>query len=249
MAGSGACLPFACKAAAEIGELGDNTRTIRAAIPADELLRRALARPTPRCGPRPHPLGQRRHHLRGQRPPPRSSHGRTARRRRPLRGRRVERRRRQLRRSQGLRRAAHPPAGITTDAKVIPTLTSRQLAGGADAVEAFRGHGGGRMEGSVAIAAQSAIDPEALLLALRGSGQALYVGLADDAYIVAPASRTAWSRRRARYLRVDGDTPADPTTRPAAGARSSSSTPAAGALAGPSARPTTGRRCRSPTTS
>ena len=52
--------------------------------------------------------------------------------------------------------------------------------------------------------------PDQLLLALRGSGQALYVGLADGCYIVAPASPTAWSRSPPTYLRMDGDTPANP---------------------------------------
>ena len=40
-------------------------------------------------------------------------------------------------------------------------------------------------EGSVAIAASAAAAPDDLLLALRGSGQALYVGLAEDSFIVA----------------------------------------------------------------
>ena len=63
-------LAFVYKAAAEIGELGDNTAALRAAI-----ARRRAAAPRARVadGPgdraRPHPLGQRRHHLRGQRPP------------------------------------------------------------------------------------------------------------------------------------------------------------------------------------
>src|SRR5204863_6317877 len=36
-------LSFVYKAAAEIGELGDNTRALRAAVAGDELLRRALS--------------------------------------------------------------------------------------------------------------------------------------------------------------------------------------------------------------
>ena len=43
---SGGALSFVYKAAAEIGELGDNTRTIREAIDNDALLRLALASPT-----------------------------------------------------------------------------------------------------------------------------------------------------------------------------------------------------------
>ena len=52
--------------------------------------------------------------------------------------------------------------------------------------------------------------PTDLLLALRGSGQALYVGLADGLTSSSPASPTAWSRRATRYLRMDGETPGRP---------------------------------------
>ena len=79
--------------------------------------------------------------------------------------------------AEALRMAAE----ITTDAKVIPTLVSRRLAAGDDAVEAFRGtvaplRGLGRHR-----APAPPPRPTELLLALRGSGQALYVGLAEDA--------------------------------------------------------------------
>ena len=63
-------LSFVYKAAAEIGELGDNTAAMRAAVagrppaaPGDVRARRQGERA------RPHPLGQRRHHQRAQRPP------------------------------------------------------------------------------------------------------------------------------------------------------------------------------------
>ena len=68
---AGDCLSFVYKAAAEIGELGDNARALRAAV----------AEPTACCGwrspqpdatvvgARPHPVGQRRHHQRAQLPP------------------------------------------------------------------------------------------------------------------------------------------------------------------------------------
>jgi glutamine---fructose-6-phosphate transaminase (isomerizing) len=55
-------LSIVYKAAAEIGELGDNTRALRKAVSADGLLRLALV-PGPAVGSRPHPLGQRGHHL------------------------------------------------------------------------------------------------------------------------------------------------------------------------------------------
>ena len=69
-------LAFAYKAAAEIGELGDNTAALRSAIAGDGLLRLAVSADDGLGGgARPHPLGQRRHHLRGQRPPARLRRG------------------------------------------------------------------------------------------------------------------------------------------------------------------------------
>ena len=63
-------------------------------------------------------------------------------------------------------------------------------------------------EGSVAIAANAAVAPDHLLLALRGSGQALYVGLAEDAYIVA-SEPYGLVEETSRYIRMDGETPAN----------------------------------------
>ena len=60
-------------------------------------------------GARPHPLGQRRHHPRGQRPPAQQRRAR-AHRRRAVRGRRAQRRRRQPRRPQGARTVCASPA-------------------------------------------------------------------------------------------------------------------------------------------
>ena len=99
-------LAFVYKAAKEIGELGDNTAALRAAIAADGLLHLALAAPTARVTvlghtrwasvgiiseANAHPLNQEEE---GDR--------------RPVRGRRAERRRRQPRRPQGEVRVAHP---------------------------------------------------------------------------------------------------------------------------------------------
>jgi glucosamine--fructose-6-phosphate aminotransferase (isomerizing) len=105
------------------------------------------------------------------------------------------------------------PAEITTDAKVIPALVSRKLAAGGDVVEAFRATVAA-FEGSVAIAAQSACDPDRVLLAQRGSGQALYVGAADDVYVVA-SEPYGVVEVCDRYLRLDGETmlvPGEPGT-------------------------------------
>ena len=51
-------------------------------------------------------------------------------------------------------------------------------------------------------------------LALRGSGQALYVGLDEDLYVVA-SEPYGVVEDATRYLRLDGETPAD-VTNPAA---------------------------------
>jgi len=76
------------------------------------------------------------------------------------------------------------PEEVTTDAKVIPTLVSHRMAEGSSATEAFA-HTVARFHGSVAIGASVADTPDQLLLALRGSGQGLYIGLAEDAFVVA----------------------------------------------------------------
>jgi glucosamine--fructose-6-phosphate aminotransferase (isomerizing) len=97
------------------------------------------------------------------------------------------------------------PGPITTDAKVIPAVMSR-LSGdtGGNLTEAFRRTVAG-FEGSVAIGAASAAAPDQLFLALRGSGQALYIGLAEDTYIVA-SEPYGVVEETVDYLRVDGET-------------------------------------------
>jgi glucosamine--fructose-6-phosphate aminotransferase (isomerizing) len=47
------------------------------------------------------------------------------------------------------------------------------------------------------------------MLALRGSGQALYVGLAEDCFVVA-SEPYGLVEETSRYLRLDGETPFDP---------------------------------------
>jgi glucosamine--fructose-6-phosphate aminotransferase (isomerizing) len=100
------------------------------------------------------------------------------------------------------------PAEIGTDAKVIPTLVSRRLAAGDDLTTAFR-NSVASFEGSTAVGAAASQYPERIMLALRGSGQALYVGLADGVYIVA-SEPYGVVELTDRYLRLDGETPANP---------------------------------------
>ncbi len=194
-------LAFVYKAAAEIGELGDNVRAVRSAITGDGLLRRALASPDAEVTV----LGHTRwasvgliseanaHPLNGEEDGREQAPYVSA----ALNGdvdNHLE-----LRAAEGLA----TPSEITTDAKVIPMLVSRRMAEGAEPGEAFR-RTVATFEGSVAIAASTAADPGGLLLALRGSGQALYIGLADDTFVVA-SEPYGVVEETSRYLRMDGE--------------------------------------------
>ncbi|MDZ7674355.1 MAG: SIS domain-containing protein [Acidimicrobiales bacterium] len=202
--GGGPVLAFSYKAAAEIGELGDNTEVLRAAIAEDDLLRLALAEHDANAvvlghtrwasvgiisEANAHPLDSWES---GDRAGPFVAAA--------LNG--------------DVDNFADLKAGngldiwpeITTDAKVIPTLVSRRITQGDDHLEAFRSTVAS-FEGSVAIAATIADRPNSLLLALRGSGQALYVGLAGDAYVVA-SEPYGLVEETPRYVRMDGETPA-----------------------------------------
>jgi glucosamine--fructose-6-phosphate aminotransferase (isomerizing) len=197
------CLSFVYKAAAEVGELGDNTRVLRTAIAADGLLRRAVAAPTARVAvlahtrwasvgiisePNTHPINSDELESGATAAPyvvaalngDVDNHA-------------------DLRVEHGLRIHGQ----ITTDAKVIPALMARHHDTAPDDVEAFR-RTVASFDGSVAIAAASAARPGRLLLALRGSGQGLYVGVGDDRYLVA-SEPYGVVEETDRYLRLDGE--------------------------------------------
>ena len=72
--------------------------------------------------------------------------------------------------------------GITTDTKIIPLQIEKYLRKGHDLTEAFR-LTLNDFEGSHAIAMESNLEPEKVFLALRGSGQSLYVGICDNQYM------------------------------------------------------------------
>ena len=194
-------LAFVYKAAAEIGELGDNIRVLRNAIAGDELLHRALAAPDAQAAivahtrwasvgliseANAHPLN----HEEADRPS--APYVAAA-----LNG--------DVDNHMELRAAhtLHTRPEITTDAKVIPILVSRRIAAEASPASAFR-ETVATFEGSVAIAAHAGDDPDRLLLALRGSGQALYVGLCDEAFVVT-SEPYGLIEETSRYLRMDGE--------------------------------------------
>ncbi|MEX2659075.1 MAG: SIS domain-containing protein [Acidimicrobiales bacterium] len=200
------------KAAAEIGELGDNGRALRAAVRSDGLLRDALAAEGARvavlCHTRwasvgivseanAHPLDSCELDMPCAAAPyvVAAANG-------DVDNHLV------LRERQGLRIAPD----ITTDGKVIPTLVSRRIAEGGDTVDAFRG-AAATFDGSVAIAASVASEPHRMLLALRGSGQGLFIGLAEDAFVVA-SEPYGLVEETSRYVRMDGESPQGHSGRP-----------------------------------
>jgi glucosamine--fructose-6-phosphate aminotransferase (isomerizing) len=196
-------LCFAYKAAAEVGELGDNTRAIRDAVRSDEVLRTALSSPRSRAlvlghtrwasvgmisEANAHPLASDEIDLEagpvvvGVLNGDIDNHADIA---------EAE--------SLGF------PIEITTDAKIIPVLISRRMRAGLPLEEAFR-QTVASFEGSVAIAAVSLSHPDRVMLALRGSGQALYVGYGEGSFVVA-SEPYGFVEQTAEYLRLDGETP------------------------------------------
>ncbi|MFO1053749.1 MAG: SIS domain-containing protein [Planctomycetota bacterium] len=203
IARDGAVLGFVYKRAAEIGELGDNVAAIRAAILGDELLRAALSARDAEVTV----LAHTRWASVGIISEPNAHPLDSAETDRPDTGYVVAALNGDVDNHLALVRehALAFPAEITTDAKVIPALFARRRADGLDREEAFR-RTVASFEGSVAIGASLAEEPGEILLALRGSGQALYVGLAEEAYVVA-SEPYGVVEECSRYLRMDGETP------------------------------------------
>jgi len=207
---AGDVVTFVYKAAAEIGSLGDNVASIRRAIEADKDLRELLEAPTAQVTvvshtrwasvgtvsePNAHPVDSTEV---GGEPAPyviASLNGDVD-------------NFMQLRHDNQLQLADD----ITTDAKVIPTLVSRQMANGEAALDAFRSTVA-QFEGSVAIECLTAQAPDKLMLAVRGSGQGCYVGFADNAFVVA-SEPYGLIETCSSYFRIDGETPS-----PISGAR------------------------------
>jgi glutamine---fructose-6-phosphate transaminase (isomerizing) len=194
-------LSFVYKVAAEIGELGDNTHALRTAIRNDVFLRRALAGPDASVTvlghtrwasvgaisqANAHPLNSEEIGVTGDSYVVAAINGDID-------------NHRALRDAEQLRVAPE----ITTDSKVLPVLVARRLAHGEGADEAFSA-AAARCEGSAAIAVSAADTPDRLHLALRGSGQSLYIGLANDSFVVA-SEPYGVVQETARYLSMEGE--------------------------------------------
>ena len=199
----GSTVVFVYKAAAEIGELGDNTKHMRASLASDDVLRRVLAV----NGARTSVLGHTRWASVGIISEP-NAH--------PVNGEEVATEQQlfsvavlngdvdnhvDLKARHNLR-FAEP---ITTDAKVIPALVDRGRSGGLNTLDAFL-NAVTQFEGSVAIGYCAADEPDNMYLALHGSGQGLYVGIAEDRFIVA-SEPYGTVEETLQYVRLDGESP------------------------------------------
>ncbi|MGO9790277.1 MAG: SIS domain-containing protein [Solirubrobacteraceae bacterium] len=194
-------LSFVYKVAREVGELGDNTAALRKTIGADTLLRRAVANPNAAVAVLAHTrwasvglINEANAH-----PVQDNTGGRYV--VAALNGD-VDNHRELIRDNK-----LAIPVGITTDAQVIPCLITQERVRGASADIAFR-RTVSRLDGSVAIACADAEDPSTMRLAVRGSGQALCIGLAEDTYVVA-SEPYGLVEIASTYVRMDGERACD----------------------------------------
>lgn len=92
---------------------------------------------------------------------------------------------------------------ITTDTKVIPMQVETYLKAGFEIEEAFR-LAVNDFQGSHAITMQTDLAPGKLFLAQKGSGQALFVGIADDHYITV-SEVYGFIEETSRYIKLNGE--------------------------------------------
>jgi glucosamine--fructose-6-phosphate aminotransferase (isomerizing) len=92
---------------------------------------------------------------------------------------------------------------ITTDTKIIPMQIERHLKTGCDLKTSFL-NAVNEFEGSHAISMHSDLAPGKLFLAQRGSGQAVFVGIANDHFM--PASEVyGFVEETPFFLKMDGE--------------------------------------------
>ena len=196
-------LSIVYKVASEIGELGDNTRELRRIILADDLLYRALENEKVTVvvighsrwasvgiisEPNTHPMNSELLNQDGNPFVIAAANG-------------------DVDNFADLKkiRELEIPKLITSDSKVIPAVISDELSKQqtTDLKEAFR-KSVISFDGSVAVVANAALEPDKLYLALRGSGQGLYVGISDEAYVVA-SEPYGLVEMTDSYLRLNGE--------------------------------------------
>lgn len=97
---------------------------------------------------------------------------------------------------------------VTTDAKIIPLVIDDHLKNSSSFEEAFI-KAVNDFKGSTAIVSVSNKEPDKIYLALKGSGQSLYIGLADDVFIYASETYGVVEHTR-NFIKMNGETVNNP---------------------------------------
>jgi glucosamine--fructose-6-phosphate aminotransferase (isomerizing) len=97
---------------------------------------------------------------------------------------------------------------VTTDTKIIPLRIEKYLLAGQDLIEAFR-RAVCDFEGSHAIAMTSNVEPGKIFLALRGSGQSIYIGITPDRYLFS-SELYGLVEETPFFIKMDGERPSRP---------------------------------------
>lgn len=100
------------------------------------------------------------------------------------------------------------PSRVTTDTKVIPVLVDHYYEESRDLPGAFR-KAVAEFEGSLAIVLHSSVDPDRVYLALKGSGQSMFVGLCEGGFTFA-SELYGVVEQTSTFLRMDGTTERTP---------------------------------------
>ncbi|MFW5636903.1 MAG: SIS domain-containing protein [Thermodesulfobacteriota bacterium] len=95
------------------------------------------------------------------------------------------------------------PPDISTDTKIIPLRVEKYVREGEDVEEAFR-RAVNDFEGSHAISMHTDLAPGKLFLAQKGSGQAIFIGLAEDHYMAA-SEVYGFIEETSRFIKMDGE--------------------------------------------
>ncbi len=93
---------------------------------------------------------------------------------------------------------------VTTDTKIIPLQIEKYLKEGEDLGGAFR-LAVNDFEGSHAIAMHSNLEPGKMFLALKGSGQSIYVGVSSDQYMFS-SELYGLVEVMPRFIKMNGET-------------------------------------------
>ncbi|MDP3096527.1 MAG: SIS domain-containing protein [Syntrophales bacterium] len=97
---------------------------------------------------------------------------------------------------------------VTTDTKIIPLQIEKYLRAGHDMTGAFR-RAVSDFEGSHAIAMTSSAEPGKIFLALKGSGQSIYVGITPDRYLFS-SELYGLVEETPFFIKMEGERPSHP---------------------------------------